>query len=270
MLKKIQVRHVGSLLRAFATMLYAFVAPTPSHFCLQRGRSRRQSGRCPSRPTPLHNRGIPTMAATVPMTRGVGLYRTFVAKSATSVAPILRLVKEHCEASPVPKRATVVAGDTKVVLVEEWDTAQEYEAGSQSRDSSALEKSDLVASHSTEYFPEALHISKPTDASTETLGILVRQKAANTGKGGQLRDAQREAYERQMVKEPGCTGCIILAGSKQDDSQVRIIEIWKTMDDFHFHEKSDWHAQGEAKVVPLVVDMDCGLVKAWQLIQDHS
>ena len=47
--------------------------------------------------------------------------------------------------------------------------------------------------------------------TTETVGILVRQKTSSTLNGEKLRDAQKEAYERQMLHEPGCTCCIILA-----------------------------------------------------------
>ena len=104
------------------------------------------------------------------------------------------------------------------------------------------------------------------EPSTETIGILVRQKATSTINGAKLRDAQREAYERQMTKEPNCTCCIILANSERDDTQVRIIELWKTMKDFCYHEGSEWHAQGEEKVVPLVIDMDCDFVRGWQPI----
>lgn len=63
-----------------------------------------------------------------------------------------------------------------------------------------------------------------------------------------------------MKHEPNCTCCIILADSQQDPSQVRIIELWKTWEDFDYHENSEWHAKGEEKVIPLVIDMDCDFV----------
>ena len=205
------------------------------------------------------------------MTQGVGLYRTLVAKNPACVSSILRTIQGHIsapalsEGGPPPKRATVVTVGTKVVLVEEWDSKKDFDGAAKWKVEDAL-----VLSQTSEYFPEALHISNPIDPATETVGILVRQKTSSTENGGKLRDAQREAYERQMTKEPGCTGCIILAGSSEDDTQVRIVELWKTMNDFYFHETSDWHAKGEEKVVPLVIDMDCDFVKGWQLIQDSS
>ena len=39
--------------------------------------------------------------------------------------------------------------------------------------------------------------------TTETVGILVRQKTSSTLNGEKLRDAQKEAYERQMLHETG-------------------------------------------------------------------
>lgn len=121
-----------------------------------------------------------------------------------------------------------------------------------------------------EYFPEALHIHKGSESlSSKDVGILARQRTSSPSNGGKLRDAQREAYERQMTFEPGCTCCIMLANSSSDDnvaSQVRIIELWETMKDFYFHESSDWHAKGEEKVVPLVVNMDCDFVDGVRLL----
>ena len=42
------------------------------------------------------------------------------------------------------------------------------------------------------------------------------------------------------------------------------------MNDFYFHEHSEWHELGEEKVVPLVIDMDCAFVKGYQLLQTST
>ena len=213
------------------------------------------------------------------MTRGVGLYRKIVAKSSSAVRNLLRTLQDHytkgtATASPsqsMIKRVTVASVGKEVIIVEEWDSKADYdESAPTSIDalSQAIDKSGVaITSHTTEYFPESYHLSNPIDSTTETVGILVRQKTSSTANGEKLRDAQKEAYERQMLHEPGCTCCIILAKSQQDDTQVRIIELWKTMNDFYFHENSEWHELGEEKVVPLVKDMDCDFVKGYQLLQ---
>ena len=156
--------------------------------------------------------------------------------------------------------------------MEEWVSEVDYDNSFTGINELTTELGQIVSSQTTEYFPEALHIANTAaiDPSTETVSILVRQKTSSTQNGGKLRDAQREAYERQITKEANCTCCIILAGSQADNTQVRIIDLWKTMNDFYFHETSEWHARGEEKVVSLVIDMDCDFVKGWQPIQDTS
>jgi quinol monooxygenase YgiN len=218
------------------------------------------------------------------MIRGVGLYRSYSGKDAKAAALLKKIARDHVEKSyhllsppsAVPVRATLVTEGTRVVLVEEWENKNgynEYAGMSHAIDeavkphicSATSRSTDGSMPAKTEFFPEALHICKPMPADDPTIGILVRQKTACDENGRKLRDVQREAYERQMGLEPGCTCCIILASSEEDMSQVRIIELWKTEDDFYFHETSDWHANGEEKVVPLVVDMDCDWVKGYQL-----
>ena len=81
---------------------------------------------------------------------------------------------------------------------------------------------------------------------------------------------KRKHTNDKCYMKPGCTCCIILAKSQQDDAQVRIIELWKTMNDFYFHENSECHELGEEKVVPLVIDMDCAFVKGYQLLQTST
>ena len=207
------------------------------------------------------------------MISGVGLYRSYRGKNSRAAARIAQLARDHVEKSykslspsrAAPVRATLVTEGSNVVLVEEWESRDDYNEYTDMNHA----VDDAVRAHistpaKTEFFPEALHIHKATTDST--VGILVRQKTACIVNGGKLRDVQRNAYERQMELEPGCTCCIILANSEVDRSQVRIIELWKTEDDFYFHETSEWHAKGEEKVVPLVVDMDCDWVTGHQLL----
>lgn len=220
------------------------------------------------------------------MVKGVGLYHLLRGKSGDTTS-LLKSIRNHVTAtkqtskSP-PVRATMVSTNTNdnvVVLVEEWATSREYDACMAEDNYSKLQQSlqALVSEPPTiEYFPEVLHIccqqeeaadkEKLRRTSNVNIGILVQQKTSSAENGGKLRDAQREAYERQMTMEPGCTCCIILANSEMDPSQVRIIELWRTLQDFSFHESSDWHALGEEKVVPLVVDMDCDFCTGIRLL----
>ena len=216
------------------------------------------------------------MKAMTTMIRGVGMYRSMQGKNAQAAQAIQDAVSAHVQqvaaTSPLA-RATVVMDGNHVVLVEEWESLQEYQQAVKSlgvnlqAKLAPLVKEPLVE----EFFPHALHIHKPLepgayDGSRNDIGILVRQATSSPTNGEKLRDAQREAYERQMGKEPGCTCCIILSGSTNALHQVRIIELWKTMQDFYFHESSEWHARGEEKVVPLVTDMDCDFVQGKRLL----
>ncbi|CAB9506238.1 expressed unknown protein [Seminavis robusta] len=230
-----------------------------------------------------------------PMVQGVAVFHEFLAKGradtelvtgaledrvhhlapqATSVETASSTTGSRASDGFLPVRATLVQCDNRIVLVEEWESAHDYELWYEAREGCNTNQEIrhlLAAAPTTEYFPEALHIRQDSAANRSSknheertdnnIGILVRQKTASAENGAKLRNAQREAYERQMpLENPGCTCCIILANSKQDPSQVRIIELWKSMQDFHVHETSDWHATGEEKVVPLVVDMDCDFV----------
>lgn len=168
------------------------------------------------------------------MIRGVGLYRAYQGKNAKAAVELEQLARNHvtksyssllsADASPV--RATLVLEGNNVVLVEEWSKRSDYDAYAgvtHNIDEAATPLVSVPAKK--EFFAEALHICKAT--ADPTIGILVRQKTSCDDNGGRLRDAQREAYERQMGLEPGCTCCIILANSEMDKSQVRIIELWK-------------------------------------------
>lgn len=203
------------------------------------------------------------------MIRGVGLFRSIEGKDQQAAKAIQETVSDHVKKTK-PLRATMVVDKKRVVLVEEWSFQQEFDTYTKEKHQDSLDHrlADLVSEPPTrEFFPHALHIRKPLDESVADpdIGILVRQATGSPGNGEKLRDAQREAYERQMPLEPGCTCCIILSGSSIAPHQVRIIELWKTMQDFEFHENSDWHAQGEANVVPLVKDMDCDFVDGRRL-----
>ena len=203
------------------------------------------------------------------MIRGVGVLRTMRGKDSGAAEAISKLAIDHVAAasklaSGAPARATMVKDSNNiVVLVEEWLTLEEHNLYTEKDE---LEKlvAPLVSEPPTcEFFPEALHICKGTPSDTTDVGILVRQKTNSMEDGIKLRDVQKAAYERQMQFEPGCTCCIILGN---DSEQVKIIELWKTMQDFYFHENSEWHAQGEAKVVPLVIDMDCDFIDGTRII----
>mmetsp|Transcript_26427 Transcript_26427/g.45572 ORF Transcript_26427/g.45572 Transcript_26427/m.45572 type:complete len:236 (+) Transcript_26427:46-753(+) len=204
------------------------------------------------------------------MISGVGVLTSMRVANSVSRDNLLSIVGQHVEStakrtSGAPVRATVVSEGSRVVLVEEWTSKDEYEAYTESNMGNELESqaASLISESSTsEFFPEVLHIFQG-DCTPEDIGILVRQNTANPANGALLRDVQRAAYERQMGFEPGCTCCIILADGS---SEVKIIELWKTMDDFIFHESSEWHAQGEEKVVPLVTDMDCDFVRGKRLL----
>lgn len=205
------------------------------------------------------------------MIRGVGLFRRMVAKDSGATKKLIEMIAGNIHSSAAATRATLVSTGNEIVIVEEWESQEAFDHRSSSLNQEEIETT--IASYCStlptrEFFPEALHICRPTTpVDKQTIGILVRQRTSSETNGYKLRDAQRENYERQMTKEPGCTCCIILAGSSQDNSQVRIIELWDTMNDFYFHESSEWHALGEEKVVPLVVDMDCDFVKGMQLLQ---
>mmetsp|Transcript_20077 Transcript_20077/g.58076 ORF Transcript_20077/g.58076 Transcript_20077/m.58076 type:complete len:233 (-) Transcript_20077:115-813(-) len=207
------------------------------------------------------------------MIRGVGVFRTMQGKDRTAAKEISKVIKDHVAGiamSPVvapPVRVTMVTESEKVVLVEEWETSTDYSSYLEHGGDEVNDRISMLLSEppTAEFFPEALHIFKD-EMNPRDVGILVRQKTSSKENGAKLRDAQREAYERQMKFEPGCTCCIILAGSIEDTSQVRIIELWKTMQDFYFHESSEWHSKGEEKVVPLVIDMDCDFVDGSRII----
>ena len=230
------------------------------------------------------------MSAVVPpnqkMIQGVGVFRHFRLKppkeadniAKTKVVPMIVNAIQAAAAqeeppSYAPKRATIVYTTTgrhhqEIALVEEWENEAKYlkheQASEEDKDQRLGQQlaDYLLEPPTSEYFPDALHIYQGIEKNnnkeaTDNIGILVRQNTQSHVNGMKLRDSQREAYERQMKYEPGCTCCIILSNSKKCESQVRIIELWKTMDDFEFHESSEWHALGETKVVPLVTDMDC-------------
>eukprot|EP00617_Octactis_speculum_P011784 CAMPEP_0185788448 /NCGR_PEP_ID=MMETSP1174-20130828/146093_1 /TAXON_ID=35687 /ORGANISM="Dictyocha speculum, Strain CCMP1381" /LENGTH=204 /DNA_ID=CAMNT_0028482137 /DNA_START=18 /DNA_END=632 /DNA_ORIENTATION=+ len=203
------------------------------------------------------------------MTQGVGILRKLhgqdTAAISNAVTEFALYIAKNSNSPPV--RVTMVSTNYEVVLVEEWITLSDYSKYELENPDRKLENfaAPLVSKPpTTEFFPISLHISKG-DKNPGDIGILVRQKSSGEKNGRKLRDAQREAYERQMALEPGCTCCIILAGSSDDISQVRIIELWRTMNDFYVHENSEWHARGEEKVVPLVIDMDCDFCRGTRI-----
>lgn len=209
------------------------------------------------------------------MIRGVGLYRSLQGKSDAAAKSIEDAIAQHVQAAMIPPlRATMVMTKNRVVLVEEWTSQQDYDAyvqGQARDDASSLDQkvAPYISEPPTrEFFPHALHIRKPLedDSTSKNIGMLVRQATNSPENAVQLRAAQREAYERQMGLEPGCTCCIILSESREAPHQIRIIELWRTMEDLDFHENSEWHAQGEEKVVPLVRDMDCDFVDGRRLL----
>ena len=111
------------------------------------------------------------------MTRGVGLYRKIVAKSSSAVPNLLKTMQDHyrkgaattTSSQSLIQRVTAVSVGKEIVLVEEWDSQADYdESASTSNDAltRAFESSGVViTSHTTEYFPEAYHISNPIDAN---------------------------------------------------------------------------------------------------------
>jgi len=212
------------------------------------------------------------------MIQGVGVFRRFRPQRGNNKELSSQIhdfvINIAAMSSAPPRRATMVYSRREVVLVEEWSHAEKYsvyEETEQNGQRLAGKVQQFLSEPPTvEYFPEALHIYQGQDHhdtnNKADIGILVRQKTNSPQNGAQLRDAQKEAYERQMKFEPRCTCCIILAGSSLDTSQVRIIELWKTMQDFDFHESSEWHDLGEEKVVPLVIDMDCDFVEGKRII----
>ena len=223
-----------------------------------------------------------------PMVCGVGLYHKITTKNKRSIPTLMQTINEYYTyqsdnakgddkaSSSNIKRITVVSVDNQIVVVEEWNAKEDYDIDQKRKQekkqnnttlADILAANSMDSSHTIEYFPEIYHINNPIDSKTKTIGILVRQKTSSSKNGSKLRDAQKEAYERQMLYEPGCTCCIICANSSQDCSQVRIIELWKTINDFYFHENSEWHELGEEKVIPLVIDMDCDFVDGYQLLQ---
>lgn len=215
------------------------------------------------------------------MIRGVGLYRSMHGKNTQTAQAIKDIVSAHVTQTSSLARATMVVHGNHVVFVEEWESLQDFNnavgenTSSENKNLPAKLAPLLQEPMVEEFFPHALHIHKPLEQgayqiSQHDIGILVRQATSSPENGEKLRDAQREAYERQMGKEPGCTCCIILSGSMDAPHQVRIIELWKTMQDFDFHETSPWHAQGEEKVVPLVTDMDCDFVQGKRLLVNDS
>ena len=208
------------------------------------------------------------------------MYRSMACQSAEVARGAKRAILEHYDDAATswsfpPRRSTLAVDEKRLVVVDEWESDSEYESHQRADDGGCFWNENkrlhelLLEPPTVEYYPEAWHISKPRRRDEETIGILVRQRAASAEDGAALRDAQREAYERQMPREPGCTCCIILGPDVDVGAgQVRIIELWKTMDDFAFHENSEWHARGEEKVVPLVIDMDCDFVRGYQLLQN--
>uniref|UniRef100_A0A7S2UUI6 ABM domain-containing protein n=1 Tax=Fibrocapsa japonica TaxID=94617 RepID=A0A7S2UUI6_9STRA len=202
------------------------------------------------------------------MIRGVGVLRTMVGKDGDASNAITKHIQDHVAATSSlsegkPVRATMVTTGNKVVFVQEWNTITDHQVYSEQigNDLDNCVQTLVQDPPTCEFFPEALHIFQ--GSSSDDIGILVRQSTSSSENGAKLRDVQKAAYERQMGFEPGCTCCIILANGSDT---VRIIELWKTMQDFSFHESSEWHAQGEEHVVPLVTDMDCDFVKGSRLL----